>query len=148
MSRAVAMVLATAMLASVVGAQKAVVPPAPAAPAAVPALRQGNPPALAATELLDRAAPGVAPRVRFEWAPVSGATAYVLTGRWTDGHSWEVHSQEYRVTARNATDWRPTRVVFDISLPRGSHSWQLVAVAGPNDAGDFEHPVRLSFDLR
>lgn len=144
MSLATLVIVALA-LASPLGAQLGTVVPPKLSPRSMPV---SNPSALEATELLDRAEPGVAPRVRFEWQPVSGATAYVLAGRWTDGHSWAVHAQEYRVTSRNATRWQAERVTFDISLPQGSHSWQVVAIVGHNDTGDFAHPTRLSFVLR
>ena len=107
-----------------------------------------NPRALGATELLGRNDTGTSPRIRFEWDQVGKASAYLLAGRWTDGQSWAVRSQEYRVTARNATKWEVHRVTFDVSLPRGDHSWQVTALFEPDDTGDFEHPTRVSFDLR
>jgi hypothetical protein len=39
-------------------------------------------------------------------------------------------------------------VSFEVSLPVGAHSWRVVAIVGPNDAGDFAHPAQLSFALR
>ena len=107
-----------------------------------------NPTALRATQLLDLHRPGVAPRVRFEWDQVPGSPEYVLIGRWTDRQSWTLRSHEYRVTARSATRWGEERVAFDVSLPEGNHSWQLIAVFGPNDDGDFAHPAHVSFDIR
>ncbi len=107
-----------------------------------------NPASLKATQLLGPRAPGVAPRIRFEWEQVAGAATYVLTGQWTGAQSWALRSTEYRVTVRNATQWEPSRVAFDVSLPEGNHSWRLVALFSPNETGDFEHPAQLSFDVR
>ena len=120
-------------------------------PSVTPAARAAtirNPRALGATELLGRKDSGTSPRIRFEWDQVGKASAYLLAGRWTDGQSWAVRSQEYRVTARSATSWEVHRVTFDVSLPRGDHSWQVTALFEPDDTGDFEHPARVSFDLR
>jgi hypothetical protein len=125
--------------------QAHVLPPVP--PAARAATIR-NPRALSATELLGRNVTGTSPRIRFEWDQVGNASAYLLAGRWTDGQSWAVRSQEYRVTARNATSWEIPRVTFEVSLPRGDHSWQVTALFEPDDTGDFEHPARVSFDLR
>ncbi len=111
-----------------------------------PAVR--NPTFLRASELLARRAPGVAPRIRFEWERVPGAREYLLRGQWTDAQSWAVRSSEYRVSERNATSWESERVTFDVSLPEGSHSWTLVAMFGPNELGDFESPAHLSFTVR
>jgi len=126
---------------------------APTRPAAVrePAATQEamrNPQRLRAVQLLDQRAPGVAPRVRFEWDQVRGAMEYVLAGQWTTPTSWAVRSREYRVTRRSATGWRSERVWFEVSLPVGAHSWRVIAIFGPNDAGDFEHPAQVSFELR
>ncbi|HJU89241.1 MAG TPA: hypothetical protein VJ672_07615 [Gemmatimonadaceae bacterium] len=107
-----------------------------------------NPTFLRASELLGRQAPGVAPRIRFEWERVPGSRGYVLLGQWTDPQSWAVRSQEYRVTERNASSWEDAKVTFDVSLPEGTHSWKIVAVFGPNDLGDFEKPAHVSFTLR
>lgn len=107
-----------------------------------------NPESLRATQLLGPRAPGVSPRIRFEWEQVTGAATYVLSGHWTGAQSWALRSTEYRVTVRNATQWEPSRVAFDVSLPEGSHSWKLVALFSPNETGDFEHPAHLSFDVR
>jgi hypothetical protein len=107
-----------------------------------------NPQRLRAVQLLDQQALGVAPRVRFQWDQVPGAVAYVLMGQWTTPTSWTVRSHEYRVTQRSATRWKSDQVCFEASLPVGAHSWRVVAIFGPNDAGDFEHPAQLSFELR
>lgn len=114
----------------------------------VPVSEIRNPAVLRATEILGRATPGVAPRIRFEWEQVPRAAAYVLSGQWTDRQSWAVRSIEYRVTARNATSWKTNLATFEVSLPEGNHSWKLVAIFGPNDAGDFESPAHVSFNLR
>jgi hypothetical protein len=137
---------AALVVASALEAQQAHVQP-PVSPAARAATIR-NPRALSATELLGRNDTGASPRIRFEWDQVGKASAYLLAGRWTDGQSWAVRSQEYRVTARNASSWEARRVTFDVSLPRGDHSWQVTALFEPDDAGDFEHPARVSFDLR
>jgi hypothetical protein len=107
-----------------------------------------NPKYLHASELLRAAEPGVAPRIRFEWERVPGSAEYVLTGQWTEAPSWAVRSREYRVTEKNATSWASERVTFDVSLPAGSHSWKIVAVFGPDDAGDFQNPAHLSFTVK
>ncbi len=107
-----------------------------------------NPSTFRAAQLLDRRPPGVAPRIRFAWETVPGSPAYALIGRWTDAQSWAMRSQEFRVTARTATSWDDTQVTFDVSLPVGAHSWQLVALFGPNDTGDFARPSHVAFDLR
>ena len=116
-------------------------------PVAMPAVMR-NPPRLSAVQLLDQQALGVAPRVRFQWDQVPGAVAYVLVGQWTTPTSWAVRSREYRVTPRSATTWKREQVWFEVSLPVGAHSWRVIAIFGPNDAGDFEHPAQLSFELR
>lgn len=107
-----------------------------------------NPSVFHAAQLLEVRRPGVVPRVRFSWQHVPGSEAYVLTGRWTDARSWVLRSQEYRVTGRNATRWEKGVVTFDVSLEEGSYSWQLVAVFGPDEAGDYANPARVSFDVR
>jgi hypothetical protein len=107
-----------------------------------------NPSYLRAAELLRPANGGSTPRVRFEWEHVPGARRYLLRGRWTDGQSWAVRSAEYGVTARNATSWERHRVTFDVSLPAGAHSWNIVALFGPEERGDFASPAHLSFTLR
>jgi len=140
--------LLTLLAVTSLGAQKPT-PSARATPAvttAAPSPR--NPSVLHATQLLELRRPGVAPRIRFRWPRVPGSREYVLTGRWTDAQSWMVRSQEYRVTARSATRWEDGWVTFDVSLAEGNHSWQLVAVFGPDDAGDYAHPAHVSFDIR
>jgi hypothetical protein len=107
-----------------------------------------NPSTLRASQLLERRPPGTLPRVRFEWDQVRGATQYLLSGQWTTPPSWTVQSREHRVTASVATSWGASHVSFDVSLPEGSHSWRLVALFGPRDIGDFEHPTTASFDVR
>ena len=107
-----------------------------------------NPRRLRAMQLLDRRKAGVPPRVRFEWDPVAGARKYVLTGRWTTPPSWAIQSEEHRVTPQNATVWGSNRVAFEVSLPEGTHSWSVVALFGPHEHGDFDHPTSVSFDLR
>ena len=107
-----------------------------------------NPRQLRAMQLLDRRKAGVAPRVRFEWDAVAGARAYVLTGRWTSPPSWAIQSAEHRVTAQNASVWESRRVAFEVSIPEGTHSWSVVALFGPHEHGDFDHPTPVSFDIR
>ena len=107
-----------------------------------------NPRQLRAMQLLDRRKPGVPPRIRFEWNPVSGARRYVLTGHWTSPPSWTIQSEEHRVTPGNATAWEPHRIAFELSLPEGSHSWSVVALVGPGERGDFDHPTSVLFDVR
>ncbi|MGQ0538048.1 MAG: hypothetical protein ACT4R6_03805 [Gemmatimonadaceae bacterium] len=132
---------------SSVGAQQSKTPVrAESAKAAAPIPR--NPSALFATQLLDMRRPGVAPRVRFSWEHMPGSKQYVLTGRWIDARSWVLRSQEFRVTPRNATRWESGWVTFDVSLAEGTHSWQLVAVFGSDEAGDFANPAHVSFDIR
>ncbi len=128
------------------GAQR----PRPAAPPAGPARVQEprNPSALHATQLLVPRVPGAPPRVRFQWAQVPGAPAYLLTGSWLDMQSWALRSREYRVTPKTATRWEETRVTFDVSLREGTHSWKLVALFGPRDDGNYASPTHVSFDLR
>ena len=107
-----------------------------------------NPRQLRAMQLLERRKAGVSPRVRFEWDPVAGARRYVLMGRWTSPPSWAIQSEEHRVTAQNASAWESRRVAFEVSLPEGTHSWSVVALFGPHDHGDFDHPTPVSFDVR
>ena len=107
-----------------------------------------NPGFFRASELLQRSDSGSSPRVRFEWEHVPGATRYVLSGQWTERHSWAVRSATYLLTPRNATSWQRDRVTSEVSLARGSHSWTVVAVFGPDERGDFASPARLSFELR
>ena len=107
-----------------------------------------NPRTLRATQLLESRAPGIAARVRFAWDQVAGAHEYVLIGRWTVFPSWTLHARTYHVTRDNATSWNAQRVTFDIALPEGSHSWQVVALFGPKNLGDYARPTTLSFDVR
>lgn len=118
-----------------------------------------NPRELRASEQLERHAPGTPTHVRFEWDQVSGARAYVLSGRWTSPPSWAVQRREYRVTVRNAAAWTARNVAFEAALPEGSHSWGLVALfggatrrdtAGGGSAalfGDYANPTTLTFDV-
>jgi hypothetical protein len=96
-----------------------------------------------ALELLERRAPGVPPRVRFEWTPRDGAEAYDLAGSWTEPGSWTVRRNEFRVTRRTATSWTAELITFEVSLPPGDHSWRLAASA-PSRAD----PAKLGFELR
>ena len=116
------------------------------AQAGMPVVR--NPRSLRVSEPAGRRAPSVASRMRFEWDPVAGARAYVLSGQWTSAPSWAIHSGEYRVTPRNAATWDARRVRFDVVLPPGNHSWKLVALFGSRETGDFENPTALSFEVR
>jgi len=113
-----------------------------------PVAAASNPRQLHALQLLDRRNPGVAPRIRFEWDAVLGARRYVLTGHWTSPPSWAVQSQQQRITPQNATAWEPHRVAFELTLPEGFHSWSVVALFGPDEHGDFNHPTTASFDVR
>lgn len=119
-----------------------------------------NPHELRATELLERHAPGTPSHVRFEWDQVSGARAYLLSGRWTSPPSWAVRTRAYRVTARNAAAWTARSVAFETALPEGNHSWGLVALFGGRLVGrdtgagavrlvgDSANPTTLTFDVR
>src|SRR5262249_35868132 len=99
-------------------------------------------------ELLDRRSVAVAPRVRFAWDPVAAPRRYVLTGRWTSAPSWAIQSASQSVTSRNATVWDQHRVALELSVAEGAHSWSVVALFGPNEHGDFNHPTTVSFDVR
>ena len=112
------------------------------------AMGDSNPRQLRALQVLDKRNPGVAPRVRFEWDPVPAARRYVLTGHWTTPPSWAVQSQQLRVTPQNATAWESGRVAFEVTLSQGFHSWSVVALFGPDEHGDFDHPTTVSFDAR
>jgi len=107
-----------------------------------------NPRRLEVVQLLDQRASGNLPRVRFEWDPVRGATQYILTGKWTTPPSWTIHSGEYRVTQKVASEWNDEKVSFEITLPAGSHSWQLIALSRSAASGDFEHPTLKSFEIK
>lgn len=112
----------------------------------IPAVR--NPQRLRASEVRERRTTPVEPRIRFEWDQVAGVRQYSLYGRWTTPPSWTIQSREYRVTPQTAAQWDARRVAFDVSLPKGSHSWKLVALYGPKSLGDFEKPTQLSFEVR
>jgi hypothetical protein len=86
--------------------------------------------------------------VRFQWDQVRGATQYVLTGRWTTAPSWTVHSAEYHVTPKVASKWSAEEVSFEMLLPSGSHSWEIVALFGGIETADFDRPALLSFEIR
>src|SRR5678809_650407 len=49
------------------------------------------------------------------------------------------------VAPRNATAWESHRVAFELTLPEGFHSWSVVALFGPDEHGDFNHPTTVSF---
>ncbi len=106
-----------------------------------------NPTTLRASELLAPRGPGADARVLFEWDPVPQAREYVLQGRWIDPGTWALSSREYRVNPQNADRWTPDRVLFQVSLPPGSHSWTVVAVFDSDGIGDFARPTHVSFDL-
>jgi hypothetical protein len=36
----------------------------------------------------------------------------------------------------------------EVSIPEGTHSWSVVALFGPHEHGDFDHPTPVSFDVR
>ena len=105
-----------------------------------------NPPAMRAVQL--DAAGRPSSRVRFEWAPVAGAEAYLLTGEWVTRQSWAKHAHRVRVTPESALRWTRELVSIELTLPAGTHSWKLVAVSGPDDLGDFERPTQLPFEVR
>ena len=107
-----------------------------------------NPRKLEAVQLLDQRTANNSIRVRFEWDPVPGATEYILSGKWTAARSWTIHSEEYRVNQKAATQWNDDKVSFETSLPAGNHSWQLVAVFRSLASGDWEHPTLKSFEIK
>ncbi len=113
----------------------------------VEAAAMRNPATFKAVTDLTRREPGVATRVRFEWERVAGVTEYLLRGLWMDPRTWYPEQREYRVSVRNASAWSDARVSFEISLPRGAHSWTLVALHGSRELGDFARPAQVSFDL-
>lgn len=110
--------------------------------------RERNPRHLDAVQLLEQRASNNALRVRFEWDRVPGATQYVLSGRWTSPPSWAVHTGEFRVTPASAKQWDDEKVLFDVTLPAGNHSWEVVAVFRSASSGDFEHPTIKSFEIK
>jgi hypothetical protein len=107
-----------------------------------------NPQRLEAVQLASSRAVKQQPRVRFVWDRVNGATEYVLIGKWTSSPAWTVHTVEYRVTPRLATDWGTEKIVFDVAVPSGSHSWEVVAVFGAIESADFQRPTVKSFEIR
>jgi hypothetical protein len=44
--------------------------------------------------------------------------------------------------------WDSQRVAFELSIPEGTHSWSVVALFGPSERGDFDHPTSVSFEIR
>ena len=107
-----------------------------------------NPRRLDVVQLLDQPSPNGSERVRFQWDQVPGATEYVLSGKWTSHPSWTIHSSEHRVTQKTASEWNAEKVLFELTLPAGNHSWELVAVFRSSTSGDFEHPTSKSFEIR
>lgn len=105
-----------------------------------------NPPVLRAAQLL--ASEARSPQVRFEWAQIAGAQAYLLSGEWVTQRSWAKQTRRLRVTQANARSWTGEQVSIDVALPAGSHSWRVVAVFSPDDVGDFDRPAQLSFEVR
>ena len=97
---------------------------------------------LKAVQLLEYRPLGADARVRFEWRQVPGVREYRLVGRWTGTVSWTVRTRAYRVTSRTATTWTPQRATLEVSLPAGNHSWQLVAVFGPNESTPLSFAVK------
>ena len=118
----------------------------PSRPLAAAALIR-NPAFLRASQILTRREPGEAPKVRFQWERVPGATAYLLRGNWAADRGWAVKSAEYRVTSESATEWGTTTVTFEVSLQGGEHAWNVVAISGDPSAADFATPARLAFRL-
>lgn len=116
------------------------------APVATSALPR-NPTALNASEVLTRRGPGIAPRVRFQWDAVPGVAEYRLEGAWTEPRTWTFRTLAFRVTQRTAQEWNGQRIVVEVTLPPGAHSWKVVALFGPNAIGDFARPTHVSFDL-
>ncbi len=106
-----------------------------------------NPERVRASQVLGLAEVG-SPRVRFEWASVGGADAYLLLGAITDRRTWRVTTTEHRVSAANAAEWSADRVVFETPLNPGMYSWKLVALFQPNDVGDFAAPAVVTFEVR
>ena len=106
-----------------------------------------NPERIRASQVLGLGLAG-SPRVRFEWASVGGAHAYLLLGAITDPRTWRVTATEHRVSAANAAEWSADRVVFETPLNPGMYSWKLVALFQPNDVGDFAVPAVVTFEVR
>ena len=110
--------------------------------------QERNPRRLDAVQLLEQRQSNNAARVRFEWDHVPGATQYVLIGKWTTPQSWTVRSAEYRVTRKDAKRWDDEAVLYDVVLPSGNHSWQVVALFRSAASGDFGHPTLKSFEIK
>jgi hypothetical protein len=110
--------------------------------------QERNPRHLDAVQLLEQRTSSNAVRVRFEWDHVPGATQYVLTGKWTTPPSWTVRTTEFRVTPKDAKRWDDETVLYDVVLPAGNHSWQVVAVFRSITSGDFGHPTLKSFEIK
>lgn len=110
--------------------------------------QERNPKHLEAVQLLEQRTSSNAVRVRFEWDQVPGATQYVLTGKWTTPPSWTVRTTEFRVMPKDAKRWDDETVLFDVVLPAGNHSWQVVAVFRSITSGDFGHPTLKSFEIK
>lgn len=106
-----------------------------------------NPSFLTARAELARRQPGIPRLVRFEWESVPRASHYLLRGSWTDPDTWIVQRWEFRVTPQTARRWEADAVTFEVPLPPGSHSWNLVAVFAPGEVGDYARPTRISFDI-
>jgi len=107
-----------------------------------------NPRNLDAMEVLAQRRPGELPRVRFVWDTVEGATEYVLVGRWTTAPAWTVQSIERRVTPKVAAEWGRERIVYELPLSSGSHTWEVVSVFGTIATADFQRPTTKSFDIK
>jgi len=107
-----------------------------------------NPGSLAAQQVLDTRDSKAPRRVRFEWEPVGGAIAYLLTGTRSDPTTWALQSVERRVSRETAASWDPRRVAVELPLGPGAYSWKLVALFSPGDQGDFIRPTTVRFDVR
>ncbi len=106
-----------------------------------------NPERVRASQVLGLGQVG-SPRVRFEWASVGGARAYLLLGAITDARTWRVTTTEHRVSSANAAEWSTDRVVFETPLNPGMYSWKLVALFSPHDFGDFAAPAVVTFEVK
>ena len=107
-----------------------------------------NPRQLDAVQVLEQERTSSEYRIRFEWDTVPGATQYLLSGKWTTPPSWTVQSREIRVTRDKTRQWDDEKILFDVSLPAGNHTWELVALFKSAESGDFEHPTRKSFAIK
>ncbi|MEO8451420.1 MAG: hypothetical protein ABI647_16625 [Gemmatimonadota bacterium] len=112
------------------------------------AVQAHNPPRVQASQVLGLVGAAGSPRVRFEWESVGGAHAYLLLGAITDKRTWRVTNTEHRVSAVNAAEWSPDRVVYETPLNPGLYSWRVVALFAPNDIGDFAMPAVVTFEVR